>query len=324
MNYFNKKQLVSAILAALVLWPYHSSATSKELSKLISDKSCALSAMSVKSAASLYNHFFRYEKSRKDILGFQQKLMEQPWCTTDCPHEIFHSFADGMYKREMHIKAGHIIIGEIHRNEYFVNVSKGRIWLTSEFYNKELIAPCSFTAPAGTKHIGYTLEDTVWTDTHKVTSTDISQAEKEIFVSSYEELDKGNKIINAEYENMCKDINLDEKYIRLASEIETDMIELSDEYKENIEVKNSDIEGVGVFSLKGLSIGEIIGDARVESNRTILGRYINHSDDPNAQAKIIGNKAVVIAIKDISHNEEITMDYRVNIKLSGLLDRGDV
>ena len=154
--------------------------------------------------AILHDVFFNLVKTRKDILKLEDYITHMDTSYDECPYPIFHSFADGMYTRQIHVNKGDLIVGAIHRNEYFVNVLKGRIWIVSEFGAKEIVAPASFTAPAGVKHIGYTLEDTVWTDTHKVSSDNIEEAEKELFVDSYEELDRLNGIVDGEFIDMCE------------------------------------------------------------------------------------------------------------------------
>jgi len=113
-------------------------------------------------------------------------------------YTIFHTFADGMYTREMHVEKGEIIVGEIHRNDHIVNLLKGSLIVIDEFGNRRLDAPCSFVSKSGVKRVGYILDDCVWQDIHRTEKTTIDEAEKEIFVSDYEEL-----AIEAE---LCQDL----------------------------------------------------------------------------------------------------------------------
>ena len=309
-----KTKLAIAISLALLSWQ---PIFAKEL---VDNKLYSLCNLNHRNTVSLYKAFFEKGKTRNDILSLEKRIISQEWCEDESPHEIFHSFADGMYKREMHIKAGHIIVGAIHRNDYFISVTKGRVWLTSEFYNKELIAPCSFVAPAGVKHIGYHLEDTVWTDTHKVSSANIEEAEKEIFVGSYEEFDDMNNVINGEFAQVCTDIGISEKEVRRISEITIDLIS---QPENTIEIKESEIQGLGVFVKQNFSIGEQIATARIDGSRTPVGRYANHSDDPNAEGLIEGNTGILIAIKDLKHGDEVTVNYRESRLKAKILDIGE-
>ncbi len=45
------------------------------------------------------------------------------------------------------------------------------------------------------------------------------------------------------------------------------------------------------------------------SSRRNLGRYINHSCQPNAEAILRGRKIVFVALRAIAADEEITLDY---------------
>jgi len=151
---------------------------------------CVLDEISPELSYGIRQLFFHETKTREDVLKLEEEIKDLPTAYAGNPYPLFHSFADGMYTREMHVPKGDFIVGAIHKNEYFVNVLKGRLWVVSEFGAKDLTAPCSFKAKAGVKHIGFIIEDTVWSDTHKVTTESIEDAEKEIFVESYEELDE--------------------------------------------------------------------------------------------------------------------------------------
>ena len=60
------------------------------------------------------------------------------------------------------------------------------------------------------------------------------------------------------------------------------------------------------------------------SSRRNLGRYINHSCRPNADAVLRAGRIVFVALRDIAPDEEITLDYgedyfELFIKPSGCL-----
>ena len=52
-------------------------------------------------------------------------------------------------------------------------------------------------------------------------------------------------------------------------------------YEEVVEVKESPIEGKGCFTLKSYIKEEVIGNVLYGEYKTELGRYINHSINPN-------------------------------------------
>lgn len=83
-------------------------------------------------------------------------------------------------------------------------------------------------------------------------------------------------------------------------------------YKEihlsNTEVRNSDIEGLGLFAIIFIMKGSVIEPAIVEKYYTTqAGKYINHSVSTNSY---IRDDYYLIAEKDINIGEEITIDYR--------------
>ena len=258
----------------------------------------------------LHSLFFSTVKTRKDILGFEQVIKNMSTAFDECPYPIFHSFADGMYTREIHINKGDLAVGAIHRNDYFVNVLKGRLWVVSEFGSREIIAPDSFIAKAGVKHIVFTLEDTIWTDTHRTNETVIDAAEKEIFIESYELFDREKKIHEV--------LGLTEKDEALKNYKKTnDIVEQPESF---IEIKKSKIDGLGVFSKKDLKIGERI-TARIKNSRTSAGRYVNHSDKPNSEAITEDGKGFYSVLTQIKKHSEITVNYSHVRDCSKSLDR---
>lgn len=80
----------------------------------------------------------------------------------------------------------------------------------------------------------------------------------------------------------------------------------------------SDIEGMGVRAMRPFSTEQQIAIARTaEGDRTIYGRYLNHSDTPNAHLhKNLRNELELIlrASAPILAGEEITIDYRTTLR----------
>ena len=87
-------------------------------------------------------------------------------------------------------------------------------------------------------------------------------------------------------------------------------------------IKTSPIDGSGLFATANIEKGYIFGishilDTRFEDNyiRTPLGGFINHSEDPNCklvlneESDMERNCIYLVAIKDISRDDEITTSY---------------
>ena len=75
-------------------------------------------------------------------------------------------------------------------------------------------------------------------------------------------------------------------------------------------VGKSKIEGEGLFTSKALKENELIGLAHLNNEPTeVVGKYHNHSDNPNAYSVKIKNKRFIYALRDLKPGEEITVDY---------------
>lgn len=86
---------------------------------------------------------------------------------------------------------------------------------------------------------------------------------------------------------------------------------LSEIKRNKIEVRPSNIEGNGVFTKDTFNAGDLIGLAHTNDQpSTVLGRFYNHSETPNAESIKVGNERFIKAIKKLRRGEEITVDYK--------------
>lgn len=81
-------------------------------------------------------------------------------------------------------------------------------------------------------------------------------------------------------------------------------------YEDKVKISESDIEGVGCFTLKDFSKEDLVGTVLYGNYKTELGRYVNHTSDPNIYLK--DNK--FYALKNISVGEELLVNYFENLK----------
>jgi hypothetical protein len=108
----------------------------------------------------------------------------------------------------------------------------------------------------------------------------------------------------------------------------------------DIEVKTSSIQGLGIFAVRPFQAGERISRVHVIREITadspireelgeridhcdypdgkvlLLGfpdRHVNHCCDPNAYQLFEGETSYLVARRGISAGEEITIDYNINI-----------
>lgn len=95
---------------------------------------------------------------------------------------LVHSFADGMYIREITMPAGQIIISKIHGQTHPYFILKGDVSVLTEEGVKRYKAPYSGITKAGTKRVLYTHEDTVWTTVQRTNETELDKIEKDVMI----------------------------------------------------------------------------------------------------------------------------------------------
>ena len=103
-----------------------------------------------------------------------------------------HTFADGIYVREMFIPKGEAVIGAIHKHLHVWILLSGRIRVATEDSVEEYEAPCTVLSSPGIKRVIYAIKDSILTNVHKNPSDtqDIKQLEKEIVALNYEEYEE--------------------------------------------------------------------------------------------------------------------------------------
>ena len=106
-----------------------------------------------------------------------------------------HSFADGIYIREMKMKKGQLGFSAIHKHSYGFFLLSGVLASSKEEGVEEFIAPCYIVSPRGSKRIVYAVEDCIITTVHaNPTNTKV-----------LEEIEKINVVFNwEEYEEYLK------------------------------------------------------------------------------------------------------------------------
>ena len=109
-----------------------------------------------------------------------------------------HTFADGIYIRQMDMQAGSVVIGAIHNHLHAWFLLTGSLAVVTEDTTEEFISPCYVLATPGSKRVIYALEDSIFVNIHKNPDNikDIKKLEDEIVsltFEDYEEYIKKNK-----------------------------------------------------------------------------------------------------------------------------------
>jgi quercetin dioxygenase-like cupin family protein len=109
-----------------------------------------------------------------------------------------HTFADGIYVRQMGMNKGSIVVGAIHKHLHVWFLLTGNISVATEDTVEDYVAPCYVVSTPGTKRVIHANEDCIFVNIHKnpTNTQDISQLEKDIVArdfKEYEEYIKQNK-----------------------------------------------------------------------------------------------------------------------------------
>lgn len=249
---------------------------------------------------------------RHNLYRLQAACAELP--PVDFP--LQHVFAPGVYARTIQLPMGSIILGKIHKHKHLNILSKGKVKvLTEEGGVEELEGPVTLVSPPGTKRAVVALTDAVWTTIHLTDSTNLKEIEEETIAKTYEEYD--TFLAQQDYQRVLVETGVSHERLVQMSENLLDQVFIP---IDSIIIKDSKYSGKGVFANKSIKFGEIIGPARVNGKRTSLGRYVNHSPQPNAEYILRANGDLdTVAIKDIDNGEELLYNYRQGAILNGIV-----
>ena len=166
---------------------------------------------------------------------------------------------------------------------------------------------------------GYVHTDVVWLNVYNTDEREIGKLE-EMFLDKSpaflnHEISKLNRVGDAaDYFKLLAELGLTEEQVRV--QVERDDVVPFPDGTYSIGVYDSPIEGKGVFATSDIKLGDYIAPAFWQGGRTPLGRYTNHSRNPNTKVVYIGEDVYFVASRDIKGmrggriGEEITVDYR--------------
>jgi hypothetical protein len=126
---------------------------------------------------------------RKGIMAVEEKIKSLPEALGEDPFPLIHSFAQGLYIREIHVPSNVWTVTKIHKNSHVAFLLKGTLYIREEWGDKKITAPCYFITKAGTKRLIYHEGDVVLVTVHATEETDIEKIEEEIIAKSFDEMD---------------------------------------------------------------------------------------------------------------------------------------
>jgi len=275
-----------------------------------------------------------HEEITKSIKGklpeLEKALLDMP----QVPCDVEHMFFPGYYVRQVTIPAGTCAIGHYQKMDHMNVFLRGRVvMINDDGSHTELVAPMMFKGKPGQK-VGYIKEEMVWWNIYQTNETDVETLENTYLDKSKNLEEAKLRIKNAsrkllssdrdDYQSVLNESGFDEGEVRKMTESEEDQIPMPNgSYK--FKIGDSSIEGRGVIATSSIESGEIIGPARIGDKRTPIGRYCNHSCNPNAKMAIYSGSIYLEATNEIAgckgglDGEEITVDYRQSLRVARLL-----
>lgn len=129
-------------------------------------------------------------QTRSKIAQLEEAIKAEPGSLGEDPFPLEHSFAPGLYARQVTCPAGAVIVTKLHKTEHFIFMLKGRVQVVTEDGPVEIVAPCMFRNPIGVKRAVHVLEETVWVNVmaNPDDLTDMDAIEDRYIAKSYTEL----------------------------------------------------------------------------------------------------------------------------------------
>lgn len=237
--------------------------------------------------------------NRQAILKYEEFAKKQP--QVDIP--VIHRIHGGMYTREITIPKGVMLTGQIYKFDHLDVMISGDITVsTDDGERKRFKGYNVFKGLSGKKRAGIAHEDTTWITVHPFTGNDGEEIQKLITAENFEELNEFYaEFARFDYFNTFHDSL---ELIESQSKNESD---LCDYELEQLSIKESPINGLGVFANIRFKAGDFVAKARVGDSRTVYGKTTNHSPINNCD---IDENLNIIANRPIEIGDEITMNYK--------------
>jgi len=130
------------------------------------------------------------EEYRNAILDLEEVISKQPGAMQGDCFPLTHTFADGIYVRQIIMPAGAFLTSKIHKVSHPYFILKGKVSVYTEDGIQYIEAPYSGITKAGTKRVLHIHEETIWTTIHRTDKTNIDEIEDDIIAKDFNEIDK--------------------------------------------------------------------------------------------------------------------------------------
>ena len=122
----------------------------------------------------------------KNIVGNSGKIVR----SDEFP--LKHTFADGIYIRQMEMRKDSVVVGAIHNHLHVWFLLTGHITVTTESSTEDYISPCYVVSTPGVKRVIYANEESIFVNVHKnpTNTQNLDELEAEIVSINYKEYEK--------------------------------------------------------------------------------------------------------------------------------------
>lgn len=127
---------------------------------------------------------------KEKILAFEKAFSKVPGVMFGDCFPLEHSFADGLYIREIRVPAGSLVVTKLFKQTHATFLMKGEVSVVTESGIVRMKAPCQLITKKGTKRVIFVHEDVVWTTVHANPgdSKDLQLIESRVIAKNYGEL----------------------------------------------------------------------------------------------------------------------------------------
>ena len=103
-----------------------------------------------------------------------------------------HSFADGIYVRQMLMKKDSVVVGAIHNHLHVWFLLTGHITVATEDSTQDYVSPCYVVSTPGIKRVILANEESIFVNVHKnpTNTQDLDKLEAEIVSKNYKEYEE--------------------------------------------------------------------------------------------------------------------------------------
>ena len=253
------------------------------------------------------------------IEAMESIMQEHP--QVDIP--VTERFINGMYSREIVIPQGTLLTGRVYKEGYMDIMVSGDITVATPQGTKRMTGTNVMEAPPGRKRAGYAFEDTRWITVHR---TDQYEPGDMVDMLTFFSMDEYRDFVynrdRVSYRELIEAVGMTEEQVQAQVHDYSDHADLVEPFDVFVTLAPSMIDGTGLYATRNFDLGDIVGPARTsEGGRTIMGRYSNHSANPNAIMEMGDDGSVwMVATRKINAGDEVTTHYGLTLdKVQGVL-----